>query len=117
MTRRAPLHAHVPGLLRDACVPWQNDLAMDMYRKAVTIKPNFAEAHCNLGLLLKGAGDVEGARHCQTQALRLRPDFAAAWKALGALLRDCGDVGGAIACYRVRNHASLSLSSRAHAID
>jgi tetratricopeptide (TPR) repeat protein len=44
------------------------------YRKAIDIKPDFPEAHVNLGLNLQHAGDLESAMDSYRQAVRLRPD-------------------------------------------
>jgi tetratricopeptide (TPR) repeat protein len=44
------------------------------YRKAIDIKPDFPEAHVNLGLNLQHSGDLESAMDSYRQAVRLRPD-------------------------------------------
>jgi tetratricopeptide (TPR) repeat protein len=44
------------------------------YRKALDIKPDFPEAHVNLGLNLQHSGELESAMDTYRQALRLRPD-------------------------------------------
>jgi tetratricopeptide (TPR) repeat protein len=44
------------------------------YRKALDIKPDFPEAHVNLGLNLQHSGDLESAMDSYRQAVRLRPD-------------------------------------------
>jgi tetratricopeptide (TPR) repeat protein len=48
--------------------------AATAYRRALETKPDFPEAHVNLGLNLQHSGDLESAMDCYRQALRLRPD-------------------------------------------
>ncbi len=38
--------------------------AIDAYREAIRLKPDYAEAHCNLGLILRGQGDYAGSSRC-----------------------------------------------------
>jgi len=59
--------------------------AMDQYRQAIAINPEYAEAHANLGHALLFAGQFEAARSQLLEALRLRPSFAMAQADLGVL--------------------------------
>jgi Flp pilus assembly protein TadD len=43
------------------------------YRKVLEIKPDYAEAALNLGVVLQEAGDMDGAMRAYAQAYRLRP--------------------------------------------
>jgi tetratricopeptide (TPR) repeat protein len=43
------------------------------YRKALEIKPDYAEAALNLGIVLQEAGDLERAMRAYVEAYRLRP--------------------------------------------
>jgi hypothetical protein len=54
------------------------DEAVACYRRAVELKPDFAEVHNNLGEALKGQGKLDGAMACYRRALELKPDFAEA---------------------------------------
>ena len=47
--------------------------AITAYRKAIELKPDYAEAALNLGVVLQESGDLEGAMHAYAQAYRLRP--------------------------------------------
>jgi tetratricopeptide (TPR) repeat protein len=47
--------------------------AADAYRKALEIKPDYAEAALNLGVALQEAGDIDDAMRAYAQAYRLRP--------------------------------------------
>lgn len=48
--------------------------AVEAYRKAVEIAPEFTDAHCNLGAVLYNDGRRDEARACFEAALRLDPD-------------------------------------------
>jgi tetratricopeptide (TPR) repeat protein len=43
------------------------------YRKAIELKPDYAEAALNLGVVLQESGDLGGAMRAYAQAYRLRP--------------------------------------------
>jgi tetratricopeptide (TPR) repeat protein len=47
--------------------------AVTAYRKAIELKPDYAEAALNLGVVLQDSGDLEGAMRAYAQAYRLRP--------------------------------------------
>jgi tetratricopeptide (TPR) repeat protein len=49
--------------------------AAEAYRKALDIKPNYAEAVLNLGTALQESGDLDGAVRAYAEAYRLRPDM------------------------------------------
>jgi tetratricopeptide (TPR) repeat protein len=47
--------------------------AVIAYRKAIELKPDYAEAALNLGVVLQDSGDLDGAMCAYAQAYRLRP--------------------------------------------
>ena len=49
------------------------DGAVHAYRKALDLKPDYAEAAINLGTVLQEAGDLDGAMRAYATAYRLRP--------------------------------------------
>jgi tetratricopeptide (TPR) repeat protein len=49
--------------------------AAEAYRKALSIKPDYAEAALNLGTALQESGDLDGAIRAYAEAYRLRPDM------------------------------------------
>jgi tetratricopeptide (TPR) repeat protein len=48
--------------------------AAKTYRKALDIRPGYAEAALNLGTVLQESGDLDGAMRAYADAYRLRPD-------------------------------------------
>jgi tetratricopeptide (TPR) repeat protein len=47
--------------------------AATAYRRAIELKPDFAEAGLNLGIVLQESGDLDGAMRAYVEAYRLRP--------------------------------------------
>jgi spermidine synthase len=60
------------------------------------VKPNYAEAHCNLGLALFQTGQIQAAIGRYRQALQIRPDYAEAHFNLGHALLRLGNAREAI---------------------
>ena len=76
------------------------DEAVACYRRALELKPDYAEAHNNLGVALKDQGKLDEAVACYRRALELKPDYAEAHNNLGNALKEQGKLDEAIACYR-----------------
>ena len=74
--------------------------AVACYRRALELKPDYAEAHNNLGNALKDQGKLDEAVACYRRALELKPDYAEAHNNLGNALKDQGKLDEAVACYR-----------------
>ena len=70
------------------------------YRQLLTIEPNHADAHNNLGVVLKRRGDLDGAIAEYREAIRLAPHYALPRHNLVHALQGKGDWDGAIAEYR-----------------
>ncbi len=49
------------------------------YRKAIELKPDFAEAHCNLGNILRENGDLSQSMKCSERIMSIRP-----WSIIGS---------------------------------
>ncbi len=63
------------------------------------MKPDYAEAHSNLGNTLKELGRLDEAQASYTQAIALKPDYAEAHSNLGITLQELGRLDEALASY------------------
>ena len=77
----------------------QFDAAIVSYKQAVLIKPEYAEAHNNMGNALRAKGDLAAAIDSFKQALKINPDYAEAYNNMGIALADNGDLKAAIDSY------------------
>jgi tetratricopeptide (TPR) repeat protein len=73
--------------------------AIGYLRAALAVKPTSSVAYNNLGIALKGRGDVEGAIRSYREGICLDPRYAPAHTNLGNALRAHGDLEGAIRNY------------------
>ena len=78
----------------------RNEDAMAELRRALLLRPNFAEAHHQLGNLLKSVGRYAEARTSLREAARLEPRQAAIWLNLGVACLEIRLVDEAIASFR-----------------
>lgn len=81
--------------------------AMDEYREALALDPDYADAHGALALLLDRAGQPRDALIHMKKAVELRPGDARARINLGVELASLGFIGDALAQYR----AGLELAT------
>ena len=84
------LQLHQAGQLQEA---------ETVYRQILDIKPDFAEAHNNLGNVLRELGRLDDAVATYHKTLALKPDFAEANYNLGNALRELGQLDDAVASY------------------
>ncbi len=71
----------------------------DCYREALRLRPEYAEAHNNIAVLLRAAhNESEASRHYR-EALRIRPDYPEAHYNFAILLEANGSLGGALEHY------------------
>ncbi|MDN3279000.1 tetratricopeptide repeat protein [Frankia sp. RB7] len=68
----------------------QFDDAISEFRQVLRHRPDFAEAHCNLGAVLFDLAAFGECERCYREALRLNPGFAEAHNNLGGLLIKLG---------------------------
>ena len=73
--------------------------ALASYQRAIAIKPDYAEAHCNRGNLLKDQGAADAALECYERALALRPAYREAHFNRGNVLKECLRFEEALASY------------------
>ena len=81
---RAEAH-NMLGLLLGRKGAGTNEVAAE-FREAARLRPNFAEAQNNLGLVLTQVDEDEGAMAAFREAIRIRPNYADAHANLGAAL-------------------------------
>ena len=74
--------------------------ALPAFQKAAELMPDDAEAHYNLGVMLKNAGRFEEAVASYRRALKIRPDSADTHINLGIALKGLGRLEDALASYR-----------------
>ena len=73
---------------------------MAAYHQALQLKPDYLEAHNNLGTVLKNRGRYDEAITAYHQALQLQPDSAGVHSNLGNVLKDRGRLDEAITAHR-----------------
>ena len=78
----------------------QFERAIDNYRRALVIYPNYVEAHNNLGNVLRDLDQTNEALASFRRALEINPNFAEAHSNLGNALRDLDQLDDAVASYR-----------------
>ncbi len=74
--------------------------AIGQFQEAIRLKPNFAEAHNNLGNALNLNGQITEAINQYREAVRLKPDYPDARLSLALALQHQGQTADAIAQYR-----------------
>ena len=55
------------------------DQAVNAYRKATSIKPDYVDAHYNMGIALHDLGDYNKSIEAYKKAISLKPDYADAY--------------------------------------
>ncbi len=89
---------HLLGLIASQVGDHQN--GVECIQRALTLRPDWTEAHFNLGNNWKRQGKLDLAIACYQRALQLKPDFADAHNNLGLAWREHGDLEQAAACYQ-----------------
>ena len=67
---------------------------IEQMRAAISIRPDYAEAHYMLGIALKQSSDLDGAIPELREAIRLDPNTPGPYNTLGQILRIKGDKTG-----------------------
>jgi protein O-GlcNAc transferase len=93
---------HVPALHRLGVVAHQlgRPDAVDILARAVKLRPDIAEVHNDLGVVLGARGRLAEAAAAFERAAALRPDYAEAHNNLAAALRRLGRTEQAVAHYQ-----------------
>ena len=61
--------------------------ALDSYKHALRLKPDYAEAYYNMGVVYENQDQLQDALDSYKHALRLKPDYAKAYYQYGCCLR------------------------------
>jgi Flp pilus assembly protein TadD len=77
-----------------------DEAAADAFQKAVSMKPNWAEARSLLGSALMRAGKYREAEEQLRKAVSLDPNYAEGWYFLGLFLKDRGKTKEAEAAFQ-----------------
>ena len=77
----------------------QLDDSIFAFQKALLIKPNFYEAHNNIGNAFKDQGKLEEAIAAFKKAISIKPDFPEAYNNLGNAFKDQGKLEEAIVAF------------------
>ena len=100
-----------------------NDWAValeESYKKAIAIKPDYAEAHSNLGNTLHQLGRLEDAKTSYNKAIAIKPDYVEAHSNRGNALRALKRPVEALASYDralgIRPDDAQVLSNRGNAL-
>ena len=76
------------------------DKAIEQYRAALNIKPDYVEAYYNLGNALARKGEAEDAIDNYRKALKFNPDFFKSYYNIAKILYGQGKISGAIHNYQ-----------------
>ena len=76
------------------------DKAIFLYKKSISLFPDYADAYSNLGNILKGLGKYKEARIYCFKAIEINPNYAEAYSNLGSILRELGEFSHAERCIR-----------------
>ena len=61
--------------------------AKECYEKAISINPNYLNAHYNLGTIFRELGERLKAKNCYEKVIELNPNFADAHNSLGIYIK------------------------------
>jgi tetratricopeptide (TPR) repeat protein len=78
----------------------QFDEAINSYKKALAIKPDYTEAYYNMGIAFSDKGDIEAAMDSYKKALEIKPGHIKTYLNMGNILKDTGDFEAAIDSYK-----------------
>ena len=68
----------------------QLDDAILAFQKAISIKPDYADAYNNIGNVLKEQGNLKEAVEAYNKAISIKPDYAEAYNNMGNALQEQG---------------------------
>jgi tetratricopeptide (TPR) repeat protein len=75
------------------------EAAIEAYKQALKIKPDYSEVYNNMGVAQNAKGDPEAAMACFKQAALINPDYAEAYNNIGLAFSVKGQTKAAITSY------------------
>jgi Flp pilus assembly protein TadD len=88
--------------------------AVELYRRALTLRPRFPAAHLGLARALSAANDFDAALEEIAQARRDRPNFAEASAVEGRILRELAEYDEALHAFRRAIREGRGIQPEAH---
>ena len=73
--------------------------AKKIYKKILSFKPKFIEAHKNLGLIFQKLNEIEEAQKCYEEAIKINPNLAMVQYNLALIYEQVGEDNKAQICY------------------
>ena len=98
-----PVALHLLGVI--ALQVENNVIAVDLIMKALAIKPDYVDAHNNLGIAFKNLGKLDEAIASYHKVLTIKPDYVETHNNLGIALQELGRLDEAVASY----HKALAI--------
>lgn len=74
--------------------------AIENYRKAIAIRPDYIQVYYTLGVALRNNGDLKASIDCYRRAVERKPNDVDALNNLGAALQHSGELDAAVESYR-----------------
>ncbi len=84
-----------------------SEAAMTCFQEAISLQPDYADAHCNLGNAFIQVNNLREAVLCFQEALAIDPNFTEVYYNLGTILAELDRFDEAIACFQ----AAIELRS------
>ncbi|MDC3340478.1 tetratricopeptide repeat protein [Planktomarina temperata] len=75
------------------------DESIEVYKRALAIKPDYTDAYYNMGAAFQNQGNLEEAVEAYNKALNIKPDYVEAHYNKGIALKDQGKLVEAIASF------------------
>ena len=75
------------------------EMAVKCFKKALEIKPEFADAHYNLGLTFQELNQLDAAVKCYKETLAIHRNYAKAHNNLGVIYKEFGQMEAAVKSY------------------
>ncbi|MDC3055984.1 tetratricopeptide repeat protein [Paracoccaceae bacterium] len=73
--------------------------ALESYKRVILLRPNYAEAHYNMGLVFKALGQLNETIQAYNKAISNKPDYTQAYNNKGIALQQQGKINQAIETY------------------